>query len=366
MNTSPVYEQNLEILRRQQPGLAEQITRANVGDAIEVTISKSGHAVPVVAGQAFHSLNNPPGEGIRVARMSLPDGAQQRVIIYGLGFGYHVVPLVENGISPSIYEPSLEMIKLAMMHVDLTAVLPFVKLYTGNDVPDVPRCTKVLMHPVTARLYPQQAAALNSKIPVDYPKQTNDIEEGIYYGTYRNVTCLKNPCDLAIYDQIIHLVRPTLILELGVFRGGSALFFADQLRTIGGDRRIHIYDVMNEAAPELFLDPMITFHSGGWQAFDPSMIRSDDRVLVIEDSSHTYENTLAVLRHFAPFVSPNSYLIVEDGAAGGTRPHLNGGPIRAIEEFLQETDQFEADTRWEYFYGKGNSNCLKGFLRRKV
>ncbi len=144
----------------------------------------------------------------------------------------------------------------------------------------------------------------------DYPQKTDNIDEGIYFSTYRNVTCLKNPCDLAVYQMMLFLIKPTLILEIGACRGGSALWFADLFRLMGGDRRIHTYDISEEAAPETYRDPMITYHLGGHASFDPSIIRKHDRVFIIEDSSHTYENTLEVLNKFAGYVTPNSYFIV--------------------------------------------------------
>jgi cephalosporin hydroxylase len=215
------------------------------------------------------------------------------------------------------------------------------------------------------KLFPQFATALSQKIIMDYPARTNDMHEGEYYGVYRNVICLKNPIDLFVYQMILYLVRPTIVIEIGACRGGSALFFADLLRQLGGNRHVYSYDIVDQIAPEARDDPDITFNFNGWQAFDPSIIKPNDRVIICEDSSHTYENTIQVIRKFAPYVSPNSYFLVEDGESGYTVPEFHGGAIRAIEEFMAETNDFELERRWEFLYGNGISECLKGYLRKE-
>jgi cephalosporin hydroxylase len=67
-------------------------------------------------------------------------------------------------------------------------------------------------------------------------------------------------------------------------------------------------------------------------------------------------------------VSAGSYLIVEDTLAGldGKRPYLEGGPIRAIEEFLPTNPEFANDPWWQDFFGPDVTNCQRGFLRRSA
>ena len=67
------------------------------------------------------------------------------------------------------------------------------------------------------------------------------------------------------------------------------------------------------------------------------MISLEERVLIIEDSSHTYENTLNVLRLYSDFIKPGDYFIVEDsichhGLSIGPIP----GPYEAVEDFIKE------------------------------
>jgi len=358
------YFKNLCALQSSQPILAQQLVESNQDDNLQVVLSRSGHAVPVLNSNPFHSLENPVIEGEAFASQNIHSLSQERVLFFGFGFGYHIFSFVAKGLSPIIVEPSIPLFKLALMHMDLTSIIPFATFFIGSQLPDIPRKTKIFWLDVATELFPNEAAEVSRKVLNEAPK-TDDVEEGVYNTSYRNITCLKNPCDLAVYQMLIYLVKPTLIIEIGTCRGGSALYFADLLQTLGDDRQVHTFDIVNDIAPEALYHPNITFHPGGWKTFDPSMISPHDRVLVIEDSAHTYENSIQVLNTFAPFVTPNSYFIVEDGAAGLVRPEFNGGALRAVEEFMHSHHEYELDYTWEKFYGTGSSSCLKGFLRRK-
>ena len=91
-------------------------------------------------------------------------------------------------------------------------------------------------------------------------------------------------------------------------------------------------------------------------------IRPEETVLVIEDSSHTFENTLKVLRTYAPLIRKGRHMIVEDsichhGLDVGPKP----GPYEAIETFVGERKDFVVDRGMEAFLITWNP---KGYLRR--
>ena len=84
-------------------------------------------------------------------------------------------------------------------------------------------------------------------------------------------------------------------------------------------------------------------------------------VLVIEDSEHTYDNTLSVLRLYGPLVTPGSYLIVEDSICHhGVDVGPSPGAYEAIEAFVRENPAFQIDRTRESFFLTWNP---KGFLR---
>src|SRR4029077_5848104 len=76
----------------------------------------------------------------------------------------------------------------------------------------------------------------------------------------------------------------------------------------------------------------------------------DRSALVIEDSSHTFDNTLAVLRAFSPLVKPGGYFVVEDGILNhGLDAGPGYGVYEAIEAFVRENPSFVIDRDRESF-----------------
>lgn len=85
-------------------------------------------------------------------------------------------------------------------------------------------------------------------------------------------------------------------------------------------------------------------------------------ILVIEDSSHTYQNTLKVLQTYHPLIKSGGYFIVEDGICHhGLPTGPKPGPYEAIEEFVRENKDFVIDRRRESFFLTWNP---KGYLKR--
>jgi len=86
-------------------------------------------------------------------------------------------------------------------------------------------------------------------------------------------------------------------------------------------------------------------------------------VLVILDSDHRAEHVLQELRHYAPLVTPGSYVIVEDTNVNGhpIEPGYGPGPKEAIDLFLREDPSFTVDHGREKFYLSFNPS---GFLRK--
>jgi len=192
------------------------------------------------------------------------------------------------------------------------------------------------------------------------------IQEGIMSQTkYFGVKTLKSPIDAWIYQEIIFETKPDVIVEIGNAHGGSALFLAHLCDIIGKGRIIGV-DLSHKAVPEhVITHPRITFIAGdACQKFEyvERLISTDERVLVIEDSAHTYDNTLNVLRLYSKLIKLGDYFIVEDsichhGLAIGPKP----GPYEAIEAFIKENTDFEIDRSRERFLITWNP---KGYLRR--
>jgi cephalosporin hydroxylase len=193
------------------------------------------------------------------------------------------------------------------------------------------------------------------------------MQARIMTGTrYFGIETLKCPTDFWVYQEILVETRPDVVVEIGNNRGGSTLALAhlcDHLgkgKVIGCDISHANVDSMVRAHPRIQL-----VEGDACGSFDKvaKLIAPGSHVLVIEDSAHTYENTLAVLRRYACLIQPGGYFIVEDsichhGLDLGPKP----GPYEAVETFLSEDAGFTADRGRESFFITWNP---KGFLRRQ-
>jgi cephalosporin hydroxylase len=157
---------------------------------------------------------------------------------------------------------------------------------------------------------------------------------------------LKCPLDLWVYQEMITELRPSLIVELGTYRGGSALFFA-QLCDLVGTGSVITIDAVPARVPDHNRITYLTGSTVSAATLERVRAEVDGRgpVLVVLDSNHTRDHVLAELRLYADLVTVGSYLIVEDSNING-HPVLPGngpGPTEAIETFLQEDHRFEID-----------------------
>lgn len=193
------------------------------------------------------------------------------------------------------------------------------------------------------------------------------VYQGHHLMTYRGVKAIRCPFDYVIYQMIICDLKPELVIEVGTNIGGGALYIADLMNSLGHGL-VHTIDIKKQYADLVAEHPRIRTFTKGWEEYDLYDARHASKVLVIEDSSHTYENTLAVMEKFAPVVTPGSYLIVEDGILNhlGLLSAYQGGPLRAIREFLKTYPEFEVDRRWCDFFGKNATFNVNGYLYKRT
>jgi cephalosporin hydroxylase len=191
------------------------------------------------------------------------------------------------------------------------------------------------------------------------------LERGHHKMTYRGVPCIKCPFDYVMYQMIINELKPDLIIEIGTNHGGSAYYMADLLELLGHGV-IHTIDIDDRSYPEAKAHHRIRFFHEGWENYDLSLASGYERVLVIEDASHEYRNTLDAIERFAPLVTVGSWLIVEDGILDdlGWTEQYNGGPVKAIQEFLPRHPEFALDERWLNMFGESATFNTLGYLKK--
>lgn len=202
---------------------------------------------------------------------------------------------------------------------------------------------------------------------------------------WRGLPILKSPMDLHMYQEILWECDPTVVVETGTYRGGSAAFLADTLASQAAARGKakagrssshtgHVITIDHEDRTEGQVDAQTVYFRGDstaattvatvttlvkalWASWEGS------RVMVILDSDHSKAHVLAELDAYAPLVTRGQYLIVEDTNLNGhpVLPHFGAGPYEAVEEWLPKHPEFERDVARERLLISHNPG---GYLRR--
>jgi cephalosporin hydroxylase len=106
--------------------------------------------------------------------------------------------------------------------------------------------------------------------------------------------------------MIINEVKPDLIVEIGTYIGGNALYLAD-LMEINNKGEIHTIDIENLVDSKLIDNhPRIKRFLGGYENYDINMIKEFETILVIDDGSHQYYDVKMAFEKFKDIVSLNS------------------------------------------------------------
>lgn len=208
----------------------------------------------------------------------------------------------------------------------------------------------------------------------------------VYTFAWMGRPIIQLPEDMIRLQEVIHSVRPTLVIETGVAHGGSLIYYASLFEAMQSPGRVIGIDIEirphNRAAIEAHpLFPRITLVEGSSVATDvvekvKSLVRPDDRVLVILDSNHTKAHVRAELEAYAQFVTPDSYIVATDGImedlAGAPRSQpdwATNNPAAAADDFAAAHPEFvQGDP--PFVFDEGNVKSMvtywpRAWLRRK-
>jgi cephalosporin hydroxylase len=193
----------------------------------------------------------------------------------------------------------------------------------------------------------------------------------LYNFEWLGLPIIQYPQDIVAVQEIIFNVKPDLIIETGVARGGSLIFSASMMalldlfdkkkglqsinrRVIGIDIDIRTHNRENiETHP---LSSYIELIQGS--STDPKIVskvksiaKNFSNVMIFLDSNHTHSHVLEELRAYSTLVTNNSYLIVYDTVVEHSPPGYykdkpwdrGNSPLTAVRQFLSETNRFEID-----------------------
>lgn len=186
-----------------------------------------------------------------------------------------------------------------------------------------------------------------------------------YNFNWMGVPIIQMPGDLIVFQEIVNKVRPDVIVECGVARGGSILFWSSMLElfhkvgiVIGVD--IEIKTHTQEAIKDSMFKHRIKLIEGDSTDVSTlnkvkSLIPKDKKVMIVLDSNHTESHVLKELDLYSQLVSTGSYLIVLDTVIEKLKPEKNrpwgpgDNPMTAVEKFMKDkSNVFKQDFDLEY------------------
>ena len=131
-------------------------------------------------------------------------------------------------------------------------------------------------------------------------------------------TIAKNEHYLRVYEELASAFSPRSILELGIFQGGSYVF----LDKLFKPRRMSAVDISGQPVAPLL--QYVADKEGRFVHFSTSqsdreilehIVRNElanELDLVVDDASHTYEQTKASFEILFPLLRPGGIYLIED------------------------------------------------------
>lgn len=178
----------------------------------------------------------------------------------------------------------------------------------------------------------------------------------VYSFTWMGRPIIQLPDDLLRIQEVIYVIKPDVIIETGIAHGGSLIFYASLCKAMGKGRVIGI-DVEIRPGNRRALEghPLfayLTLIEGS--SIDPeivetvrTLVRTEETVLVVLDSSHTKDHVAAELEAYGPMVSVGSYIVAADGIMSwlGSAPRTGpdwswNNPREAVRAFAATHPNF--------------------------
>lgn len=214
-------------------------------------------------------------------------------------------------------------------------------------------------------------------------------DSGVQFQTrWRGVVTHKSPVDEWNYQEILHELKPAIVLELGTRFGGSTLFFCDVMRTVhASDTSYRILTVDTDRAridsqvfEEDAIEVLTAPSASGSMRERVKALRNEfpGPMFVIHDPDHDQANVTLELQMVAPLLKNGDFVIVEDANLGrhpevhehedsyGT-PSLNyrDGPHDAIVIFMAMNRRFferdlARETKWGFTQARNGFLIVRG------
>lgn len=182
-----------------------------------------------------------------------------------------------------------------------------------------------------------------------------------YHFEWLGLPIIQFPQDVLAMQEIIWKVKPDVIIETGIARGGSLIFYASMLKLLSNTGFVIgiDIDIRSHNKKSLKKHPfsnkikLIEGSSIDVKTIEnvKKLIKNKNKILVVLDSNHSHDHVLQELYLYSPFVKKGSYLVVFDSIVEDMplsfvkkRPWGKGNnPKTAVWEFLKTNHRFKID-----------------------
>lgn len=186
-----------------------------------------------------------------------------------------------------------------------------------------------------------------------------------YNFNWMGLPIIQYPQDMVALQEIIWKTRPDMIIETGVARGGSVIFYASMLELLGNNGVVVGIDIDIRAhnrkriAEHSLSHRIRLIESSSVEKEIPDAVKvfaeGRTKIMVSLDSDHTHKHVAAELEIYSPLVSVDCYCVVFDTVIEdmptGSFPNRSwdkgNNPKTAVQAFLETNKNFVIDEEIE-------------------
>lgn len=184
--------------------------------------------------------------------------------------------------------------------------------------------------------------------------------EYVYHFRWLGRPIIQFPQDMVAVQELIWKIKPDFIIESGIARGGSLIFYASILELLNHGKIIGVdIDIRKHNRIEIenhTLFKRIKLIEGS--SIDDSVIhkikkiiKDKKKIMILLDSHHTEQHVLEELEKYSPFVRSGSYVVVFDTIIEDMKKHHSknrpwnhgNNPKTAVSKFLKKNKRFKID-----------------------
>lgn len=198
--------------------------------------------------------------------------------------------------------------------------------------------------------------------------------------TWKDVILWKGIMEIALYPMLLYELQPKVIIEIGAFNGGSALWLADHLEMFGIEGSVYSVDMdLSLLDGKAKAHPRIHFFEGDANnlgtVISPNFLSALPHPwLVIEDADADIVKVVEYLHHNG--LKRGDYLIVEDtnqfvwdywSAEGSLSEETKIGRhrLRDLRNWLiKHEDEYLVDKYYQDMHGYNGSKSWNSILKR--